>query len=90
MHKIVILRGCDFFDFAQRCAVDKEGGCQWKRRVPAAPTTALSLDNGPHPSTTLSFVIPSEAEGSAVLLPQTDVLVVPWLFPRGFSEAENP
>jgi hypothetical protein len=37
------------------------------KRVPASPIIALSLDNGPLPSTTLPFVIPSEAEGSAVL-----------------------
>jgi hypothetical protein len=37
----------------------------WKRRL-AALTTSLSFSDVPFPATTLSFVIPSEAEGSAV------------------------
>jgi hypothetical protein len=46
-HKTVILRGCDFFDFAQKkTAVD----------VPTVPTTVLSFGNGPFFSETLSFL----------------------------------
>jgi len=44
-------------------AVDEAGGCRWKN---ASPTITLSLGKGRIPSTTLPFVIPSEAEGSAV------------------------
>src|SRR5258707_12721640 len=58
---------------------------------PAAPTTTLTFDNGPLPFNHPPLCHP---ERSRVICsstpPQTEVLVTPWLFPRGASETENP
>jgi hypothetical protein len=66
-NKAVILRAVDFFAFAQKRSLSLEKAVVDGEGVPAVPTTAFTLDNGPLPfNNPLLFVIPSEAEGSAV------------------------
>jgi hypothetical protein len=66
-NKAVILRAFDFFAFAQKRSLSLEKAVVDGEGVPAVPTTAFTLDNGPLPfNNPLLFVIPSEAEGSAV------------------------
>jgi hypothetical protein len=56
-----------FFAFAQKRSLSLEKAVVDGEGVPAVPTTAFTLDNGPLPfNNPLLFVIPSEAEGSAV------------------------
>jgi hypothetical protein len=52
----------------ERVVVKKQGDCWGKETRPSLVTTALSFSNRPFLTTVLPFVIPSEAEGSAVSL----------------------
>jgi hypothetical protein len=58
---------------SERVVAEGESGCEgegdWLKKTASLPalTTNVSFSSGPLPTTTFSFVIPSEAEGSAVL-----------------------